>query len=207
MVIKNDSTNKTAADIYRYRTGLFFASSDKFIESFDFKVIESVTIDLSGARDVTSVSALDKVWWLKVSPWRGHMWTWWEWTKPRRTIVDKFGVHDKPERSWKAISRTLRKTHENIIACIDGANSTTSTCEASAWVANEISSISSIPRFGSFYLAVVSEFSGQIGLGQEELLEELAELDEARSKIMLKHINTLLEEAQKWTKPRRKRRE
>lgn len=89
---------------------------------------------------------------------------------------------------------------KNIIACIDGANSTTSTCEASAWVANKVDApLVLFHALDHSTQPVVSEFSGQIGLGsQEELLEELAELDEARSKIMLKHGNTLLEEAQKW---------
>ncbi|MBY7732258.1 universal stress protein [Vibrio splendidus] len=89
---------------------------------------------------------------------------------------------------------------KNIIACIDGAASTTSTCEASAWVANKVNApLVLFHALDHSTQPVVSEFSGQIGLGsQEELLEELAELDEARSKIMLKHGNTLLEEAQKW---------
>ncbi|WP_435247122.1 universal stress protein [Vibrio sp. nBUS_14] len=89
---------------------------------------------------------------------------------------------------------------KNIIACIDGANSTTSTCEASAWVANKVDApLVLFHALDHSTQPVVSEFSGQIGLGsQEELLEELAELDEARSKIMLKHGNTLLEGAQKW---------
>ncbi|PME50534.1 universal stress protein [Vibrio lentus] len=89
---------------------------------------------------------------------------------------------------------------KNIIACIDGANSTTSTCEASAWVANKVDApLVLLHALDHSTQPVVSEFSGQIGLGsQEELLEELAELDEARSKIMLKHGNTLLEDAQKW---------
>ncbi|MEZ9387511.1 universal stress protein [Vibrio lentus] len=89
---------------------------------------------------------------------------------------------------------------KNIIACIDGANSTTSTCEASAWVANKVEApLVLFHALDHSTQPVVSKFSGQIGLGsQEELLEELAELDEARSKIMLKHGNTLLEEAQKW---------
>lgn len=88
---------------------------------------------------------------------------------------------------------------KNIIACIDGANSTTSTCEASTWVANKVEApLVLFHALDHSTQPVVSEFSGQIGLGsQEELLEELAELDEARSKIMLKHGNTLLEEAQK----------
>lgn len=89
---------------------------------------------------------------------------------------------------------------KNIIACIDGAESIAPICEASVWVANKV--VAPLVFFHALDHStrpVVSELSGQIGLGsQEELLEELAELDEARSKIMLKHGNKLLEEALGW---------
>ncbi|ANO32487.1 universal stress protein UspA [Vibrio breoganii] len=89
---------------------------------------------------------------------------------------------------------------KKIIACIDGSNLTTSTCEASAWVANKVDApLVLFHALDHSTLPVVSEFSGQIGLGsQEELLAELTELDQARSKIMLQHANALLTEAQNW---------
>lgn len=77
---------------------VFFASADKFIESFDFKeALTHVVIDLSQAHfwDITAVSALDKV----VIKFRR------EGTeveviglnKASATMVDRFGVHDKPD--------------------------------------------------------------------------------------------------------------
>jgi len=60
---------------------VFFASSDKFVDAFDFKeAVDKVVIDLCQAHfwDLTSVGALDKVV-LKFA-----------------TIVDRFAVHDKP---------------------------------------------------------------------------------------------------------------
>ncbi|PMH03171.1 SulP family inorganic anion transporter [Vibrio lentus] len=104
MVIKNDSTEQNSRR-YTVIGQVFFASSDKFIESFDFKeVIESVTIDLSGAHfwDVTSVSALDKV----VVKFRreGTHVDLIGMNQATRTIVDKFGVHDKPEEVEKLLA-------------------------------------------------------------------------------------------------------
>lgn len=84
---------------------VFFASADKFIDSFDFKeVLESVTIDLSLAHfwDVTAVSALDKV----VIKFRreGASVELIGMNQATRTIVDKFGVHDKPEEVEKLMA-------------------------------------------------------------------------------------------------------
>ena len=104
MVIKNDSTEQNSRR-YTVIGQVFFASSDKFIESFDFKeVIESVTIDLSAAHfwDVTSISALDKV----VVKFRreGTHVDLIGMNQATRTIVDKFGVHDKPEEVEKLLA-------------------------------------------------------------------------------------------------------
>ncbi|PML46563.1 sodium-independent anion transporter [Vibrio lentus] len=104
MVIKNDNTEQNSRR-YTVIGQVFFVSSDKFIESFDFKeVIESVTIDLSAAHfwDVTSVSALDKV----VVKFRreGTRVDLIGMNQATRTIVDKFGVHDKPEEVEKLLA-------------------------------------------------------------------------------------------------------
>jgi SulP family sulfate permease len=83
---------------YRVIGQVFFTSSDKFIAAFDFKeVLDRVVIDLSQAHfwDITAVAALDKV----VIKFRR------EGTdveviglnEASATIVDHFGVHDKPD--------------------------------------------------------------------------------------------------------------
>jgi SulP family sulfate permease len=104
MVIKNNSDAHKSRK-YTVIGQVFFASSDKFITSFDFKeVIESVTIDLSAAHfwDVTSVSALDKV----VVKFRreGTQVELIGMNQATQTIVDKFGVHDKPEEVEKLLA-------------------------------------------------------------------------------------------------------
>ncbi len=77
---------------------VFFASADYFVASFDFKdVVDKVRIDVSRAHfwDLTGVGALDKV----VVKFRR------EGTEVEvvglneasATLIDRFGVHDKPE--------------------------------------------------------------------------------------------------------------
>ena len=90
---------------YRVTGQVFFSSSDKFIAAFDFKeVLDKVVIDLSHAHfwDITAVSSLDKV----VIKFRR------EGTdvevlglnEASATIVDRFGVHDRPDAVDKLIS-------------------------------------------------------------------------------------------------------
>ncbi|MDM7484846.1 MAG: sodium-independent anion transporter, partial [Vibrio metschnikovii] len=87
---------------YRVVGQVFFASSDQFINSFDFKeALDHVTIDLSAAHfwDITAVSSLDKV----VIKFRreGAEVTLIGMNEATATIVDKFGVHNKPEEVAK----------------------------------------------------------------------------------------------------------
>jgi SulP family sulfate permease len=83
---------------YSVRGQVFFSSADKFVAHFDFKeAINKVVIDLSHAHfwDITAVSALDKV----VIKFRreGTAVEVVGLNKASATIVDRFGVHDKPE--------------------------------------------------------------------------------------------------------------
>ncbi|MGF1742263.1 SulP family inorganic anion transporter [Vibrio profundum] len=104
MVIKCHTTEEGIRQ-YTVVGQVLFASSDKFIKSFDFKeVIKSVTIDLSSAHfwDLTSVSALDKV----VVKFRheGIQVDLIGMNQSTRTIVDKFGEHDKPGEVEKLLA-------------------------------------------------------------------------------------------------------
>ncbi len=76
---------------------VFFTSSDQFIASFDFKeAIDKVTIDVHRAHfwDITAIGALDKV----VIKFRreGTEVDLIGLNEASATLVDKFGVHDKP---------------------------------------------------------------------------------------------------------------
>jgi len=77
---------------------VFFSSADKFIAAFDFKeALGKVTIDLTRAHfwDITAVAALDKV----VIKFRreGTEVEVLGLNEASATIVDRFGVHDKPD--------------------------------------------------------------------------------------------------------------
>ena len=90
-----DNTGKQRT--YKVTGQVFFSSSDKFIDAFDFReVLDKVVIDLSGAHfwDITAVSSLDKV----VIKFRreGAEVEVLGLNEASATIVDRFGVHDKP---------------------------------------------------------------------------------------------------------------
>ncbi|SFR38805.1 sulfate permease, SulP family [Pseudidiomarina maritima] len=77
---------------------VFFSSADKFVDSFDFKeALDKVIIDLTKAHfwDITAVGALDKV----VIKFRreGAEVEVRGLNEASATIVDRFGVHDKPD--------------------------------------------------------------------------------------------------------------
>ncbi len=91
--IDNDGTVRH----YQVIGQVFFSSADKFVASFDFKeAVDKVVIDLTKAHfwDITAVGALDKV----VIKFRreGADVEVIGLNEASATIVDRFGVHDKP---------------------------------------------------------------------------------------------------------------
>ena len=83
---------------YNVTGQVFFSSADKFVAAFDFKeALGKVTIDLTRAHfwDITAVAALDKV----VIKFRreGTEVEVLGLNEASATIVDRFGVHDKPD--------------------------------------------------------------------------------------------------------------
>ncbi|QUX95440.1 sodium-independent anion transporter [Marinomonas sp. CT5] len=104
MVVKSEQGDKTGHRTYKVVGQVFFASSDQFNASFDFKeAVESVTIDLTEAHfwDITAVSALDKV----VIKFRreGADVELVGMNEASATVVDKFGVHNNPEEVEKVM--------------------------------------------------------------------------------------------------------
>jgi SulP family sulfate permease len=91
-----------ASRTYKVVGQVFFASSDSFIASFDFKeVLDSVTIDLTQAHfwDITAVAALDKV----VIRFRreGTAVQLLGMNEATQTVVGKFSEFDKPSEGDK----------------------------------------------------------------------------------------------------------
>ena len=98
MMVDSSFDEKTDTRTYTVVGQVFFSSSEKLIQAFDFKeAVDNVVIDLSRAHfwDITAVGALDKA----VIKFRREgadvevigM------NEASATIVDRFGVHDKPE--------------------------------------------------------------------------------------------------------------
>ena len=104
MVVKNEDLVDAHRE-YKVIGQVFFASADYFTASFDFKeVIDRVTIDLHQAHfwDITSVAALDKV----VIKFRreGVEVNVVGMNQATQTVVDRFGVYDKPEQVDKIMA-------------------------------------------------------------------------------------------------------
>jgi SulP family sulfate permease len=98
MDISSAADPEGSARTYNVIGQVFFSSADKFIAAFDFKeAIDKVTIDLSRAHfwDITAVAALDRV----VLKFRreGTEVDLIGLNQASATIVDRFGVHDKPD--------------------------------------------------------------------------------------------------------------
>ncbi|VDA12187.1 hypothetical protein BANRA_01179 [Acinetobacter baumannii] len=83
---------------YIVKGQVFFSSADKFTAAFDFKeALSKVVIDVSQAHfwDVSAVAAVDKV----VIKFRreGTEVELIGMNEASKTLVDKFGIHDKPD--------------------------------------------------------------------------------------------------------------
>ena len=104
MYVTSTLEESSSTRTYHVIGQVFFNSADKFMSQFDFKeVIDKVVIDLSRAHfwDISAVGSLDKV----VLKFRR------EGTDVEliglndasSTIIDRFGVHDKPEEIEKVL--------------------------------------------------------------------------------------------------------
>ncbi|MCF6199084.1 MAG: SulP family inorganic anion transporter [Hyphomicrobiaceae bacterium] len=96
--VKSDLSDDGRLRVYQVVGQVFYASSYKFTEFFDFKeVLDKVVIDLSEAHfwDISAVAALDRV----VLKFRreGTEVQLLGLNKASATIVDRFAVYDKPE--------------------------------------------------------------------------------------------------------------
>lgn len=99
-VLRVDRSSSPDGRVRTYRVvgQVFFASSETFIASFDFReVVDQVVIDVSRAHfwDITAVSALDKVV-LKFKR-EGTEVSVAGLDEASATLVDRFAIHDKPD--------------------------------------------------------------------------------------------------------------
>ncbi|RDH46156.1 SulP family inorganic anion transporter [Zooshikella ganghwensis] len=104
MYIESKLDEATETRTYQVIGQVFFNSADKFVAAFDFKeALDKVVIDLHRAHfwDITAVSALDKI----IIKFRreGAEVELIGLNEASATIVDRFGVHDKPEEIEKVL--------------------------------------------------------------------------------------------------------
>ena len=104
MYVESSFDEPTDTRSYEVVGQVFFNSADKFTNSFDFKeAVSKVVIDLQRAHfwDISSVGALDKV----VIKFRreGAEVEVIGLNEASTTIIDRFGVHDKPEEIEKVM--------------------------------------------------------------------------------------------------------
>ena len=96
----NDKSSKT----YQFVGQVFFNSADKFYETIDFKeVLDKVIIDVSKAHfwDISAVYALDKAV-IKLRREGADVEIIGQ-NEASKTIIDRFGIHDKPEEIEKVM--------------------------------------------------------------------------------------------------------
>ncbi|MBU2710841.1 SulP family inorganic anion transporter [Zooshikella harenae] len=104
MYIESELDEASETRTYHIIGQVFFSSADKFVAAFDFKeALDKVVIDLHRAHfwDITAVNALDKI----VIKFRreGAEVELIGLNEASATIVDRFGVHDKPEEIEKVL--------------------------------------------------------------------------------------------------------
>lgn len=104
MYVESNLDQARGTRTYQVVGQVFFNSADKFTTAFDFKeALEKVVIDVHRAHfwDITSVTALDKV----VIKFRreGAEVELIGLNEASTTIVDRFGIHDKPEEIEKVL--------------------------------------------------------------------------------------------------------
>ncbi|MBU0925730.1 SulP family inorganic anion transporter [bacterium] len=100
MSYNEDKSSKT----YQFVGQVFFNSADKFYETIDFKeVLDKVIIDISKAHfwDISAVYALDKAV-IKLRREGSDVEVIGQ-SEASKTIIDRFGIHDKPEEIEKVM--------------------------------------------------------------------------------------------------------
>ncbi|MHB0982390.1 MAG: universal stress protein [Thiobacillus sp.] len=84
-----------------------------------------------------------------------------------------------------------------VIACIDGSSITLAVCDYAAWASRKMDApLEFLHVLGRSEYLIPADLSGNLGLGsREHLLQELAELDEKRSRVALEQGRLMLDAA------------
>lgn len=95
----------------------------------------------------------------------------------------------------------IKKNNENkgqlVVSCIDGSSVSEAVCDYSSWVAQKIKApLKLLHTIEHQANPAINDYSGAIGLGsQAELLAELTELEQNRSRLLIKKGRLMLDAA------------
>ncbi len=84
-----------------------------------------------------------------------------------------------------------------VLACIDGSSATEAVCDYASWIASKVDApLKLLHTIEHSANPAVADFSGAIGLGsQQELLEELTTLEQARNQLLIRKGQLMLNAA------------
>lgn len=90
-----------------------------------------------------------------------------------------------------------KHTEQLVLACIDGSAISAAVCDYSAWIAQRVDApLKLLHNIEHQEIPVTSDLSGNIGLGsQEHLLEDLTQLEQQRSKLLMQQGKLILKAA------------
>jgi nucleotide-binding universal stress UspA family protein len=90
-----------------------------------------------------------------------------------------------------------RVSEKVILSCIDGSSVSEAVCDYSAWIAGITGrELKLLHILEHQTVPAISDFSGAIGLGsQEELLDELTQVEQARNRLLIKKGQLILDAA------------
>ena len=90
-----------------------------------------------------------------------------------------------------------KHTQQLVLACIDGSTISSAVCDYSAWIAQRVDApLKLLHNIEHQETPVTSDLTGNIGLGtQEHLLEDLTQLEQQRSKLLMQQGKLILHAA------------
>lgn len=91
----------------------------------------------------------------------------------------------------------MEDTQQLVLACIDGSSISSAVCDYAAWITQRVDApLKLLHTIEHQDTPVTSDLSGNIGLGsQEHLLEDLTQLEQQRSKILMQQGKLMLQAA------------
>ena len=95
----------------------------------------------------------------------------------------------------------MQHTQQLVLACIDGSVISSAVCDYAAWIAQRVDApLKLMHNIEHQETPVTADLTGNIGLGsQEHLLEDLTQLEQQRSKLLMQQGKLILQAAKERT--------